>query len=274
MSTLKALLAHVDSSPRAAVRLKLAEQLALAHGAQATAAYAVTSALLRYPMAMAAGADMAPMLAEVDAQRIEAARALFAASVDRSRVGWQELGGPPIVAFAREALFADLLVLGQRSDDESRDIDVPADFVSSVLIDSGRAAIVLPHILTAPPRLERVLVAWKPTREAARAVTASLPLLLQARQVTVIGFDGGSSNGDAEPGILAYLRQHGVQAGYKRQVASDADVGGQLLSLAADEQVDLLVMGCYGHGRAREWVLGGVTRTVLQSMTIPVLMSH
>lgn len=274
MSTLKALLVHIDSSPRAAVRLKLAEQLALAHCAQATAAYAVTSALLRYPMAMAAGADMAPMLAEVDTQRSEAARKLFAASVDRSHVAWRELGGPPIAEFTREALFADLLVLGQRAADETRDVDVPADFVSSVLIDSGRAAIVLPHILAVPPRLGRILVAWKPTREAARAVTAALPLLLQASQVTVVGFDEGDSAGSAEPGILAYLRQHGVQAGFKRQVASELDVGGQLLSLAADEQAELLVMGCYGHGRAREWVLGGVTRTVLQSMTIPVLMSH
>lgn len=274
MSTLKALLVHVDSSPRAAVRLKLAEQLALAHGARAAAAYAVTSALLRYPMAMAAGADMAPMLAEVDAQRIESARKLFAASVDRSHVEWRELGGPPIADFAREALCADLLVLGQRSADETRDIDVPADFVSSVLIDSGRPAVVLPHILTAPPRLARVLVAWKPTREAARAVTAALPLLLQARQVTVVSFDEGDTASSGEPGILTYLRLHGVQASFRRQVAPETDVGGQLLSLAADEQADLLVMGCYGHGRTREWVLGGATRTIMQSMTIPVLMSH
>ncbi|MFT3953711.1 MAG: universal stress protein [Piscinibacter sp.] len=274
MSTLKTLLVHVDSSPRAAVRLKLAEQLALAHGARATAAYAVTSALLRYPLAMAAGADMAPMLAEVDAQRIEAARKLFAASVDRARVDWRELGGPPIAEFSREALYADLLVLGQRGADETRDVDVPADFVSSVLMASGRPAIVLPHILAAAPQLGRVMVAWKPTREAARAVTAALPLLLQARQVTVVSFDEGGVAGSGEPAILAYLQAHGVQAGFKRQLASELDVGGQLLSLAADEQADLLVMGCYGHGRAREWVLGGATRTVMQSMTIPVLMSH
>lgn len=274
MSTLKALLVHIDSAPRAAVRLKLAEQLALAHGAQATAAYAVTSALLRYPMAMAAGADMAPMLAEVDTQRVEAARRLFADSVDPGHVGWLELGSPPIAEFTRQALFADLLVLGQRGADEARDVDVPADFVSSVLIDSGRPAIVVPHITRAVPRLGRVLVAWKATRESARAVTAALPVLLQASQVTVVSFDEGDSAADGEPGIVGYLRQHGVQAAFRRQVAAELDVGGQLLSLAADEQADLLVMGCYGHGRAREWALGGVTRTVLQSMTIPVLMSH
>ena len=273
MSTLKALLVHVDASPRAAVRLQLAEQLALAHGAQATAIYAVTSALLRYPMAMAAGADVAPMLAEVDAQRLEAARKLFAASVDRQRMNWLEVTGRPIVDVAQQALYADLLVLGQRSTDEMRDVDVPADFVSSVLIDSGRPAIVVPHITAAPPKLERVLVAWKPTREAARAVSAALPILLQARDVTVAAFDEGESPA-AESGIVGYLRQHGVQARFKREVASEIDVGEQLLSLAADEQSDLLVMGCYGHGRAREWVLGGATRTVIESMTVPVLMSH
>lgn len=274
MSTLKSLLVHVDASPQSAVRLQIAEQLALAHGAQATAVYAVTSALLRYPMAMAAGADIAPMLAEVDAQRLEAARKLYAASVKPERVGWLECTGRPIVDVAAQALYADLLVLGQRAADETRDVDVPADFVSAVLIDSGRPALVVPHITKTPARLGRVLIAWKPTREAARAVTAALPILQQAERVTVAAFDEGEPPA-ADTGILGYLRQHGVQAEFKREVASElGDVGDQLLSLAADEQSDLLVMGCYGHGRAREWVLGGASRTVIASMTIPVLMSH
>ncbi|TXC66971.1 universal stress protein [Piscinibacter aquaticus] len=273
MSTLKSLLVHVDASPQAAVRLKLAEQLALAHGAQATAVYAVTSALLRYPMAMAAGADMAPMLAEVDAQRLESARKLYAASVQPAQVRWQECTGAPIADITQQAFCSDLLVLGQRAADETRDIDVPADFVSSVLIASGRPAIVVPHIARAPLKLDRVLVAWKPTRESARAVTAALPLLQQAASVTVVAFDEGDSPAE-ETGIVGYLRQHGVQAAFRREVASETSVGDQLLSLAADEQSNLLVMGCYGHGRAREWVLGGVSRTVITSMTIPVLMCH
>jgi len=196
MSTLKSLLVHVDASPQTAVRLQLAEQLALAHGAQATAIYAVVSALLRYPMAMAAGADMAPMLAEVDAQRLDAARKHYAATVQPAHVAWLECTGQPIADVAQ-----------------------------------------------------------------------------QARKVTVASFDEGDEAA-AEAGIVGYLRQHGVQASFKREVASEGDVGDQLLSLAADEQSDLLVMGCYGHGRAREWVLGGASRTVIESMTIPVLMSH
>lgn len=273
MSTLKSLLVHVDGTPQSAVRLQLAERLALAHGAQATAMYAVVSALLRYPLAMAAAADMAPMLAEVDEQRLAAARKLYAATVAPSNVSWLESNGQPIAEVARQALYADLLVLGQRSADLDRDVDVPSDFVSSVLIASGRPAIVVPHIAQAPEKLSRVLVAWKPTREAARAVTAALPILQQAQQVTVASFDEGEAPA-AEAGLLGYLRQHGVQATFKREVATASSVGDQLLSLAADEQSDLLVMGCYGHGRAREWVLGGASRTVIASMTIPVLMSH
>jgi nucleotide-binding universal stress UspA family protein len=273
MSTLRSLVVHVDASPQAAVRLKLAEQIALAHGAHATAVYTVTSALMRYPMAMAAGADMAPALAEVDAQRLEAARKLYAATVSPAQVSWLECNGAPIADTAEQGLYADLLVLGQRAADETRDIDVPPDFVSSVLIASGRPAIVVPHIARSPIKLDRVLVAWKPTRESARAVTAALPLLQQAASVTVVAFDEGDEPARGDD-ILGYLRRHGVQAAFKREVAAGAGVGEQLLSLAADEQSQLLVMGCYGHGRAREWVLGGVSRTVIASMTIPVLMSH
>ena len=80
-----------------------------------------------------------------------------------------ECSGQPIADVAQQAFYADLLVLGQRGADENRDVDVPADFVSSVLIASGRPAIVLPHIATTPAKLERVLIAWKPTRESARA---------------------------------------------------------------------------------------------------------
>lgn len=273
MSTLKSILVHVDSSPQSSVRLKLAEHLALAHGAQATAMYAVTTALLRYPMAMAAGADMAPMLAQVDAERVEAARALFARSVDRQRMGWREVSGQPLLDVATQALYHDLLVLGQRATDDTRDVDVPPDFVSAVIIGSGRPTLVVPHIAKAPTKLDRVLVAWKPTPESARAVTGALPLLRQASQVTVVAFDEGDVAA-TEAGIVGYLQQHGVQAGFRREVALAHDVGTQLLSLAADEQSDLLVMGCYGHGRAREWALGGVSRTVIDSMTLPVLMSH
>jgi nucleotide-binding universal stress UspA family protein len=191
-------------------------------------------------------------------------------------MAWLEGAGMPVADVVQRAFYADLLLLGQRppaAPDAPADIDVPADFVSSVILDSGRPALVLPHITRAPAPLQRVLIAWKATRESARAVSAALPLLQQAARVQVVAFDEGAGV-QAEAGIVEYLRAHGVSAGFKREVALEHELGAQILSLAADEQAELLVMGCYGHGRAREWALGGVTRTVLQSMTLPVLLAH
>ncbi len=270
MSTLKTILVHADGTAQCAVRLRLGEKLAAAHGATARALYAVTSSLTRYPMALAAGADIGPTLVELDRQRRDAAHAQYIATVDPQRVAWHEGADLPVADMVRAACYADLLLLGQHPPGAA---DVPGDFVSSVILDSGRPALVLPHVLLEPVLPRRVLVAWKATRESARAVTAALPLLQQAESVQVVVFDEGEGIRDEQP-ITGYLAAHGVSATLKKEAALEHELGGQLLSLAADAQADLLVMGCYGHGRAREWALGGVTRSVLASMTLPVLFSH
>ncbi|MBX3604313.1 MAG: universal stress protein [Piscinibacter sp.] len=270
---MKTILVHADATAQAPMRLKLAEQLAAAHGAAATALYAATSALTRYPMALAAGGEIGSTLVELDRQRRTAAQAQFKASVDARRMAWREGAGLPVADLVQHAWYTDLLLLGQHPPGPATDVDVPADFVSSVILDSGRPALVVPAIPREPTPLRRVLIAWKATRESARAVSAALPLLQQANHVQVVAFDEGEGL-QAESGIVDYLRAHGVGASLQRDTALRHELGEQLLSLAADEQADLLVMGCYGHGRAREWALGGATRTVLQSMTLPVLFCH
>lgn len=145
---------------------------------------------------------------------------------------------------------------------------VPSDFVESVIVGSGRPAIVVPFAGDFKTLGSTVLVAWKPTPEAARAVQAALPLLRSARQVHVAGW------GDDPREIERLLLLHGVDARFHREAEADAHVGELLLSYSADLSADLLVMGCYGHSRTRELVLGGATRQVMQSMTLPVLMSH
>jgi len=277
MSAIKSVLVHIDSSPQAADRLQAALQIAARHGAQVTALYAVTSALARYPVAMAAGAGASAVMADFDEQRLDRAKAMFekVTAGQKVAVTWLRSDAAPISALVREAHYADLLVLGQRNTGVDADVDVPADFVSSVVIDSGRPTLVLPYIGASSPLARNVLVAWKETRESARAVAAALPLLQQAEKVRVACFDEASNDQARDAaGIGAYLKRHGVTATVQHQPAPSHDLGEYLLSLAADAQSDLLVMGCYGHGRAREWVLGGVTRTVLQSMTLPVLMVH
>lgn len=286
MNSLRSILLHLDASPRSAVRLRLARTLAAQHEARVTALYGVTPTFLTLPLAIGDGsAVMVPVLEQIDADHRAAARATFDRERDRSGGGellWAELGTEPVIpGFTAQALFADLLVLGQHDPLDAEAAGVPADFVESVLVGSGRPALVVPYAGAFTGIGGDVLVAWKPTREAARAVACALPLLQRARSVHVVGWsaDTGAATAADQPARLdlaGYLRLHGVEPKlrYHNGAPSEVGVGEGLLSLAADVGADLLVMGCYGHSRARELVLGGATRTILRSMTVPVLMAH
>lgn len=172
----------------------------------------------------------------------------------------------------RRALYADLLVLGQRDPDDPAASELPPDFVPQVLVGSGRPALVVPCAGPFATVGRRVLIAWKETREAARAVTAALPWLVRAASVHAIAC--GPDADEALRRLRTYLSAQGVALETQRHEPGETDAGEKLLSAAVDMGADLLVMGCYGHSRAREWVLGGATRSVLRSMTLPVLMSH
>ena len=167
------------------------------------------------------------------------------------------------------------MLLGQHDTNDLQTLGVAADFVPSLLVASGRPALVVPNTGSHGALDGEVLIAWKASREAAHAVCAALPLLRRSRRIhvcTAADTPGGAA-GPAE--LEAWLRLHGVEAAFQHHAAVPADMPGEgLLSLAADVEATLLVMGCYGHSRTREWVLGGATRTILQSMTLPVLMAH
>jgi nucleotide-binding universal stress UspA family protein len=279
MNNLRSILLHVDASPRSAVRLQLARELGSQHEATVTALYGVTPTFLALPFAFAEGTPgVLPMIEEIDADRRRATRAEF----DRQqRTGatamrWADLGNEPVTqGFTAQALVTDLMVLGQRDANDPLAEGVPPDFVESVLIASGKPALIVPYAGAFTSVGRDVLVAWKPTREAARAVAEALPLLQRARNVHVVGWTADNSDGSSGRIDLAgYLRSHGVEAKVQVHSAAPVEVGESLLSLAADVGADLLVMGCYGHSRARELVLGGATRTILRSMTLPVLMAH
>jgi nucleotide-binding universal stress UspA family protein len=275
MSALRSILVHLDASPRSARRLALAGELAARHGAQVTALYATTPAVFGVAFALDPGAGAAmSVLPELDSARRDAAKARFDRSASAATMRWQELRDePPILGVADAALYADLLVLGQHDAADAETDDIPSDFVPSVLLASGRPALVIPYTDAAATFGQEALIAWKPTRASARAVSAAIPLLRQARRLHLT-VDAGATPGAAES-LEGYLRLHGVAAPIQRHGAvASASAGDGLLSLAADVGADLLVMGCYGHSRARELVLGGASRTVLKSMTLPVLMAH
>ena len=169
-----------------------------------------------------------------------------------------------------------LLVLGQ-TDPESETL-TPGDLPESVALSTGRPTLVVPHIGARAKPGKSVMLCWNASRESARAASDALPFLTAAEKVVVLIVDPHTSAGGhgAEPGAdaAAWLARHGVKVTVQRDVAPDSDVGGVILSRAADHDVDLIVMGIYGHSRLREMVLGGASRVLLSSMTVPVLMSH
>ncbi len=278
MNEIRSVLLHQDASEASVLRVHLAHRLAAAHGALLEVLYAVTPALLQYPMATSADSQLAAMLALSDAETRERAKAAFEHEVTTAGytdVLWSEGNDEPVSVFKAHAFASDLLVLAQIEADNRLQAQVPVDFVPTVLIETGKPAVVLPADYTADRLGSTVLIAWKPTASSARAVSAALPFLRMASRVHVATWEDSTDYDRNNPlPIERYLQRHGVTATVHQGGRPAHDMGELLLALAADVHADLLVMGCYGHSRTREWILGGVTRSVLRSAKLPLLMAH
>jgi nucleotide-binding universal stress UspA family protein len=178
---------------------------------------------------------------------------------------------------AREALaqFArrfDLTIVEQSNAVTRKEQDLELE---AVLFGSGRPVIVVPYIHKDPLRLDTVLVAWDGSSVAARAIGDAMPLSVRARQVQIVTVAAKANEQIEISGahMARHLARHRINAELKI-LYSELDAANTLLSHAVDRSADLLVMGAYGHSRYREFLLGGTTRTILQSMTLPVFMSH
>jgi nucleotide-binding universal stress UspA family protein len=177
---------------------------------------------------------------------------------------------------AMHARYADMLLLNQHDPDSESthfDYDAPAQ----VALLSARPVMVIPEAGQFDVIGRRVVIAWNATREAVRAATAALPLLMRAESVDIVVVDEGkrmtTSYGDG-PGsdIALYLTRHSVKSTVLR-VPRGRSVSEALQSIMADQGADLLCMGAYGHSRFRELVLGGVTRDIMRHMTLPTLIA-
>jgi nucleotide-binding universal stress UspA family protein len=220
----------------------------------------------------------------IDAQRTEAnnkakaAIARFEEMARRAGVSYEHRILSASLSGAADQLgrFArrfDLVVLGQPEREET----VPEEVVDeAALFESGRPVIFVPFIHKGGIKLDRVMLCWDGGRAATRAIADSLPLLKKAKQIEVVIIGSGRSKSDEVPGadIGQHLARHGLKVDVKRMTSPDIDVASTMLSYAADSSADMIVMGGYGHSRLREFVLGGATRGILESMTVPVLMSH
>lgn len=174
--------------------------------------------------------------------------------------------------FGRYARLFDLSVVTQPEPDI---LGAEELVVEGVLFESGRPTLVVPYAQAKPLSLERVLIAWDGSRPAARAAGDALPFLLKAKSIEVVMVAGDRTKEGVLPGAEfgQHLARHGLTVEVKR-LTNAGGIGETLLSHAADIGADFLVMGGYGHSRLREFILGGATRGIIESMTIPTLMSH
>jgi nucleotide-binding universal stress UspA family protein len=245
----------------------------------------VQSVILPLPIPGPWGITPDLMLSEMYVElRAEAAKqeASLRNRLDKESISWEvrvdetKFVEPPS-AMALQARYADLSVMtapARGADDAAR---VRA-FFSALLFESGRPVLVIPpqHAAELPQR--HVVVAWKPCREAARALHDALPLLSEATSVDVVIVDpvvGDKDHGE-DPGvdIARHLARHGLTVNVVNRPRNDQTVATALLRHAAESGAQLLVAGGYGHSRLREWALGGTTRELLQAIHLPILFSH
>jgi nucleotide-binding universal stress UspA family protein len=221
---------------------------------------------------------IAEMLAESEKfartaiERFEAAAKRSLISVEHHLVMRSEFG--PAEAFSAKARRYDLSII-QQSDEDGPNNDA---LIEAALFDSGRPVIVVPFIQRDGIKLNRVVVCWDGSRAAARAVNDALPLLRKAKAVEILIVANEKTKRPQREirgiEIANHLARHNVKVELEILPAADIDVADAILSHISDTSADLLVMGGYGHSRLREFVLGGVTRDILKTMTIPAFMSH
>ncbi|MBN8184300.1 universal stress protein [Roseibium aggregatum] len=177
---------------------------------------------------------------------------------------------------ARHAIYCDLAVVLRSAKQELNSVEKNA--IDGALFDSGRPVLYVPSSFKADHIGTKVAIAWNSRREAARAVSESLPFLKSAEEITLLLVDpvvGDNDHGE-DPGsdIATVLARHGLGISVQSVASADRPVSEALLDSVRELGADLLVMGAYGHSRLRENILGGTTREMLEQTVIPLLLSR
>jgi nucleotide-binding universal stress UspA family protein len=275
----KDILVHLDSSPACPARIDVGIAFAKAFGGRLTGLYVVGLA----PMHQYAEADLGPELVEAhDKYMREAAHEAERLFVERTRAAgvaaeWRQVEGalPDLVML--HARFADLVIAGQRNP-ERLDPGTAPELPEQLVLDVGRPVLIVPHDAAFPTVGEKILILWKTSRGAARAVNDALPFLQRAKEVCVVsinpesGITGAGDNPAAD--VVTHLSRHGISAQARSVKAERGTMGKTMREIAADFGADMIVMGAFGRARWREMILGGMTRNMLAKMTLPTLMSR
>jgi len=281
---IKDVLVHLDGTPRDEERLQHAEAIAAISQAHVTGL--LTTPLPDIPLIapMDGGAAAAGILASLNAEAQAAGDALQKKLADR-------LARLPVSSEVRrldgtfgqiahdaasEARWADLLVMSRPYDMDAR--EQWDTLFEAVLFGGGRGVLVVPPNHRPADAIRRILVCWRDTREAARAVAEAIPFLERATKVTILTVDPDRRKGDGAGEPTADIARHVSRFGAPVEVtiaqSEGRDVSEVILDRARRFSADLIVMGGYGHSRAREWIIGGATRNTLSTSEFPILMAH
>jgi nucleotide-binding universal stress UspA family protein len=275
------ILVHLDHSEHCVDRVRLAASMANVHGSHLVGLVPTGLYDGRIPADVIATDDTGFMAASADYLRT---RAEAVAHVFRNEIRGagplsfdvRVVDEPSADAVIGHARCSDLVIVGQG---EVADAMTAVDLPAQAVLHAGRPVLIVPRAQSSRKPPKKVLVAWDGSREAGMALRDALPLLSRASAVTLVSLYKGdeAEATDREalliPQTIAWLQRHGVQAAVQQQAVrgSFADA---LLSSATRMEVDLVVMGAYGHARLREFVLGGVTHRMLSETSVPVLMAH
>ncbi|GJL82558.1 MAG: universal stress protein A [marine bacterium B5-7] len=272
----KDILIQVDNARSVQVRIQAARILAEKFNAHVTGLYVIEPIQLPAYAEVAIGAELLEQSHREYERQAKEAGVTFRKEMDNDGIAneWRITEGLTSARVIDQGHYSDLIILAQANSDDSADIS--AGLVDDVVMGVGRPVLVVPYVGTADTIGKKILLAWNGSRESVRALHDAMPLLRTADKVVVMAVNPPDDDNERIAGsdISLHLARHDVNTVVNSTVSRDIDIGDTLLSRAADEGVDLIVMGGYGHSRIRELILGGVTRHLLNHMTVPVLMSH
>jgi nucleotide-binding universal stress UspA family protein len=186
---------------------------------------------------------------------------------------WLLSGEPVVEDIAGEIRTVDLAILGLGNPDSSVS-DAQGFRADDVIVACGRPVLALPIANLSPEIGSNVLLAWDGSSGAGRAMNDALPLLADAAAVTVLSVEPDEPTRQSAQSATAHLRRHGVTAEAREIASAGMAIGDVMLAYCEHLRADLVVAGAFGHSRLRESIVGGVSRTLLHQMMVPVLMSH
>ena len=275
---IKNILIHIDNSSACEYRVQVAIQLALQHNAQLSG----INVIPEFPEPTYYEAQIsADIILEIDRKALESALITQRKYIKLANEAGLSLSvaiekGNLISILDEYARFTDLLILGKNYPEDPQNLSEA--LADNMVLEAGAPCLIVPCSNQTHFTAKRVLVAWNASREAARTLKDAIPVLRKADAVEVLlvnpSHQGTSKENIHSKNVSSFLNQHGIKSEIRIDSSNKSIPAAAILTRASEFTADIIVMGAYGHSRLREIILGGVTREILQEMTIPIFISH